>query len=532
MKSNIIMKISSGIATFALMLIFTSCTSEFDKWNKNPNEATPDQRETDNQSTGSPFAQMEHGAFCVGKDRGGSFQIIDILAGGQFGGYFANLKAGYGVGSTHYSHYVLPDGWVNEPFKNAYTEVMQPWYTIKKECDKDGNKSVLALATVVKVLGMSRLSDMYGPIPYSKYGGTMQVAYDSQEDVYKQFFAELDNAIDVLLSYHNADKSATLLYNFDYVYSGNVERWLKFANTLRLRLAMRISYADESLAKAEATKSINSAAGFMTTKDDAAKHTLSSANFTYNNPFWEVTTSWQDLHMGASIDSYMNGYADPRVSSYFVARGGGCYGVRLGLTNINQSSYLDVTSPANIGQNAPVYWMKAAEGYFLRAEAKLRWDLGSETAKSLYEQGITLSFDEAGVSGAASYISNSTSVPADFADKSGNGNDTSARGTVTIAWDDNDNFETKLEKIITQKWIAIYPDGEEAWSEFRRTNYPKLFPTMNDLSGLGLQSLQIRRLRFPTSEYETNNANVTAAATLLGGADNAKSKLWWDKKSH
>ena len=176
--------------------------------------------------------------------------------------------------------------------------------------------------------------------------------------------------------------------------------------------------------------------------------------------------------------------------------------------------------------------MKAAEGYFLRAEAKLRWDLGSETAKSLYEQGITLSFDEAGVSGAASYISNSTSVPADFADKSGNGNDTSARGTVTIAWDDNDNFETKLEKIITQKWIAIYPDGEEAWSEFRRTNYPKLFPTMNDLSGLGLQSLQIRRLRFPTSEYETNNANVTAAATLLGGADNAKSKLWWDKKSH
>lgn len=532
MKSNKLIKISSGIATFILLFGLTDCTSEFNKWNTNPNEATEAQREVDNQSTGAPFAQMEHGVFCIGKDRGGSFQIIDILAGGQFGGYFANLKAGYNVGSTHYSQYVLPDGWVNEPFKNAYTEVMQPWYAIKKQCDKEGNTSVLALATVVKVLGMSRLTDMYGPIPYSRYGGTMKVAYDSQEDVYKKFFDELDSAIDVLQEYYDADKSALLLANYDYVYSGNVQHWLKFANTLRLRLAIRVSYVNEALAIAEATKSINGPAGFMTTKDDAAKHTLNDANFTYNNPYWEVTTSWQDLHMGASIDSYMNGYADPRIEAYFTVRGGGCHGVRLGLMDINQSSYLNVTSPANIGQNAPVYWMKAAEGYFLRAEAKLRWGIGSESAKSLYEQGITLSFDEAGASGAASYISDSSSVPADFVDKSGNGNDASALGTITIAWNENDDFETKLEKIITQKWIAIYPDGQEAWSEYRRTGYPKLYPTMNDLSGLSMQTLQIRRLRFPTSEYETNNANVTVAATLLGGADNSKTRLWWDKKSH
>ena len=517
---NLILSITS--ASFLIGL--TACTDGYNGYNTNPYDTTKEEMQRDGYLLSSALTGME--GWVIPLDVNTS-QFIECLLGGSFSGYISDSNSGFN--GKNFACYNPEEHWIRVPFNDVIPAIFIRYAQVKQATD---DPIPLAVSDIIKVTAMQRITDIYGPIPYSKYGGTMKVAYDSQEEVYKAFFSELDNAIDVLQKYHDADNSAQLLANYDYVYNGNVQRWLKFANTLRLRLAIRISYADESLAKAEATKSINSAAGFMTTKDDAAKHTLNSAKFTYNNPYWEVTTSWQDLHMGASIDSYMNGYADPRVSSYFVARGGGCFGVRLGLTDINQSSYLDVTSPANIGQNDPVYWMKAAEGYFLRAEAKLRWDLGSETAQSLYEQGITLSFDEAGVSGAASYLSNSTSVPADFADKSGNGNDTSARGTVTIAWNDNDNFETKLEKIITQKWIAIYPDGEEAWSEFRRTNYPKLFPTMNDLSGLSLQSLQIRRLRFPTSEYETNNANVTAAATLLGGTDNAKTQLWWDKKSH
>lgn len=514
----------------AVVFGLTACTGDFNKWNLDPSNATEEQRQVDNQAVGSPFSTMEFGAMAVGNGRGGAFQIVDILPGGQWGGYFANLKPSYGIGSRHYSHYVLPDGWVNEPFVYAYTDVMQNWNTIKNESEKDGgDKNALAVATVVKVFAMSRLTDMYGPVPYSQFGsGSTYVAYDSQEDIYTSFFSELDDAIDRLQTYYDADASSALLANFDHVYSGNVARWLKFANTLRLRLALRIAYANETLAREEAQKSIAATANFMSQKEDAAVISFTTGK----NPYYEVTVDWQDLHEGASIDSYMNGYSDPRLPLYFTARGGGCYGARLGLTNINQSDYLNTTSPMNVGENDGVTWMTAAEGYFLRAEAKLRWNLGSESVQSLYESGIRMSFSERGASGTDAYISDNTSKPADFVDHSDNGDDCSALGTITIAWDDNASTEEKLERIITQKWIAIFPDGEEAWSEFRRTGYPKLFPTMNDFSGLSLKDLQIRRLRFPTSEYQNNAQNVNAAASLLGGEDNAKTRLWWDKKSH
>ena len=101
-----------------------------------------------------------------------------------------------------------------------------------------------------------------------------------------------------------------------------------------------------------------------------------------------------------------------------------------------------------------------------------------------------------------------------------------------MAWDEDADFETKLERIITQKYLAIFPDNQEAWSEYRRTGYPRLFTVdYNGSNGSVNTSLQIRRLRFPTSEYSNNADNVQAAVGLLGGADNGGTKLWWDKKA-
>lgn len=174
-------------------------------------------------------------------------------------------------------------------------------------------------------------------------------------------------------------------------------------------------------------------------------------------------------------------------------------------------------------------WMSGAESFFLRAEAKLRWDMGSTSAQELYQSGVRTSFQERGVSGVDSYLQ-SNDKPADFSDNSNNGRDASALSTITPKWDDNASFEVKLERIITQKYLAIFPDGQEAWSEFRRTGYPKLFTIdYNASNGVVSTDLQIRRLRFPASEYSNNSANVQAAVGLLGGADNGGTKLWWDK---
>jgi hypothetical protein len=102
--------------------------------------------------------------------------------------------------------------------------------------------------------------------------------------------------------------------------------------------------------------------------------------------------------------------------------------------------------------------------------------------------------------------------------------------TITIKWDDGDAFEKKLERIITQKWISVYPDGQEAWSEFRRTGYPKLFPVViNNSGGKVSTTTFIRRVNIPPDEYLTNPQGAKRAAATLGGPDNGGTRLWWDK---
>lgn len=528
MKLKRHIQITAYAALTAAALTATSCTSEFDKWNTDHNSATEEDLTHDNLNTGAFFSQMQHNVFIVGLDKGGAFQIEDMLTGGLFSGYFSNIKASYNIGAMHNAHYVLPDSWVNQPFNDTYTNLMQPWQELCVNSDAAGTSAVTSLANIVKVFGMSRITDMYGPIPYSRFGTALNVAYDSQQDVYNKFFEELGAAIETLEQYHAANPSSTILANYDYVFGGDVSRWLRFANTLRLRLALRVAYADNALARTEAAKSIGSNIGFLT---EPAVH-ANDARYSYLNPFWEVTHSWGDMRMGASIESYLSGYQDQRAAAYFDAAtdGGGIHGVYPGMRINNQSDYTDKTSAMNVESGSSMQWMSGAESYFLRAEAKLRWDLGSETAQSLYRQGVRTSFAERGAGGAYAYLA-SDATPANFEDNSGNGRDATAVSTCTPRWDDEAGFEEKLEKIITQKYLAIFPDGQEAWSEYRRTGYPKLFAIdYNGSGGTINTTTQIRRLRFPTSEYSNNAANVAAATSLLGGADNGGTKLWWDKK--
>ena len=175
--------------------------------------------------------------------------------------------------------------------------------------------------------------------------------------------------------------------------------------------------------------------------------------------------------------------------------------------------------------------MCAAEIFLLRAEGAARgWNMNG-TAKDLYEQGVTKSFEQWGAS-LGDYLSDNTSKPAPFSAVSGLDGSHVAASKITIAWNDASGFEEQLERIITQKWIAMYPEGQEAWTEWRRTGYPKLF----GLSGNNASSNQVdnagpRRIPFPSTEYDTNSTEVNnAVSTWLGGTDYGKVKLWWDKK--
>jgi hypothetical protein len=514
------------VACAMILLTLAGCTSKFSDWNTNPYEATDEMMDHDNLRTGSFFVQMEKNIMICGKDRTGDYQITQNLAGDIFSGFMGTNK-NFLSGSNN-STYALVDSWYKAAFNDSYSNIMQPWSSIKSAVETK-NPGVYAMATILKVEGMSRITDMYGPIPYTQFGsGALQLPYDSQKDVYYKFFDELDAAISTLTELYNSNNSLTLMKKYDFIYSGKVVNWIKFANTLKLRLAMRISMVDPAKAQTEAESAVNHVVGVMFGSSDSAVLTQSS-DLTFLNPLWEICYSFDDIRMGATMDSYMNGYKDPRLSKYFVATVDNKYrGIRNGI-RINASYSSAPFSKLNFASGDGMHWMNAAEAYFLRAEGAVRgWNMNGE-AKDLYESGVKTSFNFWGASGVDAYLADDTSVPAAYTDTITKGNSAAALGDITIKWDEDATTAQKIERIITQKWIATYPDGQEAWSEFRRTGYPKIFPNkVNYSSGKIKTNVQVRRLPFPSTEYSNNATNVAAAVKLLGGADNGGTRLWWD----
>jgi len=421
-------------------------------------------------------------------------------------------------------------------FNDSYVRLIAAWNQL--DAWRDSQPQVVAIGDIMKVAGMHRVTDTYGPIPYvSLREGELHQAYDSQESIYKAFFSELDNAISVLTEYVNANPGAKLVAAYDNVYGGDIASWIKFANTLRLRLAMRICYADEALSKAQADAALANPYGLLATKADAAMcHKPASGAWEY--PLYVIQHNFNDSAAGATIVSYMSGYSDPRLEKYFTAGSDGQYhGVRNGINITNAYKNSSLLSKVNCTNADPLVWMQSAEAWFLRAEYELRWG-SAASARECYEQGIRVSFDAAGASGADAYISNSTALPAGFTDAVVTANSvTSALSDIPVAWLASGSFEKHLEQIITQKYIAIFPCGQEAWSEFRRTSYPKVIPvSVNKNSGLISTERQIRRLNYPDTEYSTNTASVQAAVEILnsessnGTGDNGGTSLWWDKK--
>jgi hypothetical protein len=521
-----------------LMALFSSCTKNFEKYNTNPHEATPEMLEHDNLLVGSFFIQMQKNVFPIAQQPAFGdevYQTMQNLAGDVYSGYMGATNNWYS-GSNNTTYDLIPQ-WYGQAFSRSYLSVMNPWNRIKTET-QTSIPQVYAIATIVKVEALHRTTDMYGPLPYIGFGdGSSQIKYDSQRDIYYKFFEELNGAIATLTEFSAKNPGATALAKYDFIFNGNINKWIRFANSLKLRLAMRIAYADPAKAKTEAESAVAHPVGVFTAVADIAalQH---SADLVYNHPLYIISTNFKDIRMGANMHSFMNGYLDPRAPKYFkLPSTGTTYrGIRNGITISNKATYAEgAYSDLNIESNAPIVWMNPAEVYFLRAEGALRgWAMGG-TAQSLYETGIRTSFTLTGAAGADAYVINATSLPSAYTDAANSGNNVTltnaAMSKATIQWNATATFEVSLEKIITQKWIAMFPDGQEAWSEFRRTGYPKVFPVvLNNSKGLINTTTQIRRLPFPAEEYQTNGANVSAAVGLLGGSDNGGTKLWWDKK--
>lgn len=498
----------------ALSVSAVACTSNFEQINTNPGDATPDDMDKDGYIIGALLTTLQSNIVPVDVF---ASQFIDGLCGCPFGGYFADS----GTWEYRITLYNATDDWMKPAFADIIPKIFTNYSKLYSVTD---NVVVRAVADVLRVAAMHRVTDIFGPIPYSQMGvgGKLNAPYDSQEKAYEEMFKTLDGAIGVL----EANRTVNFNANADKVYRGSAEKWFRYANSLKLRMAMRLTYAAPSLAQQKA--------------EEAAPNTIANnADNAYmpvaSNPHYIRLYDWNngESRISADILSYMNGYQDPRRAAYFTPTTYGFYGgLRSGIANSSVNKSTDYYSNMKVQLNTPLLWMNASEVAFLKAEGALRgWAMG-DTAENFYNKGIELSFDENKVSGYSDYKSNSSREPLAYNDPSGRSeNNAGKQASICVAWKNGADLEENLEQIITQKWIAIFPVGHEAWAEFRRTGYPRLLASPI-ASGMGIAlGGYPARLPYPQDEFYDNKEHYLEGVSLLGGSDNMATRLWWDCKT-
>lgn len=530
MKSNkyILSILLSGI------IGMTACTDSFERYNTPDGAFTEDLQDYDFQRQLIPFKTSQTAIiYQTGVDgTDWQYQIMQSLAADMFGGYFHDMKGDFNDKNSTYN---LNLGWTSAQWSYNYAQGMPAIASAEKIDTKEEYPTFYAVNKIIKVAMMHRVSDYYGPIIYKNFGKD-NPAPESQQEVYNDFFADLSEAID-LLKTHVADNGPETFAGVDIMMppgKRNYAQWIKFANSLRLRLAMRVSNVDKSLAEAQTKAALDPNNGGVLEKADDTV-----GEYGIRNPLGGVN-GWDEVFMNANLESFLNGYEDSRMDKYFVPATGNSggdgdvaelfpiknkfKGVRQGTGIVTDNRYV-THSKTIVTTSTPIIVMTAAEVWFLRAEAALRGYVDPGKEAEYYKKGIETSFAQWGAGDAGAYLT-SENVPADYKDAFNAKFDAKATTSITPKWDDAATNEQKLERIITQKWLACYPDGCEAWAEQRRTGYPKLFKVaVNNSQGTIDTDIMIRRLPFSN---ELDASTISQLTSLLGGADNGGTRLWWD----
>lgn len=512
----------------------TGCTDKFEQYNTNPAAPTEEQMKGDNGLQCSLIKTMMYN---LADGQQNNSQMLDQLLGYEVGCHIATVNS-FGNSGNYYT-YNPRLGWIDSPFTTIMPQIYNGFFKLKETTG--GTGVAYQWAQILRIMATQHLSDIYGPVPYSKVdGGAYSVAYDDMPELYSRMFDDLDAAIAVLTDAVNTrDDVLKYLISPDYIYQGDFAKWVKFANSFKLRMAVRISKANPELARAKAEQAV--AAGVLESADESAWSTYNDGM----NPIYRAAYTWNngEFRISGNVTSYLKGYNDPRLPAYATPASDGCAdaGKYVGVRNGVKYDPTSLTaahqqlSNLNVREQDPLLVMTASEVWFLRAEGALKgWNMG-RTAQQCYEEGIRVSMAERGVE-IGSYLTRA-GTPAGYESATfPDDNCLTPPTTATNVWDEGDTSELKLEKILIQKWIACFPNGWEAWADFRRTGYPKHFPVKVNLSstedsGTGPVTTEggLRRIPFPQSEYSNNRANVDAAVTMIGGSDLASVDLWWAK---
>ena len=488
------------IFTLILSITLIACTNGFEELNTSP--------------TSSSY--MDPGILFAGVQRDGNFLQSHEYRNVTVGSWIQHWNSGFNLPASRYIF--QPGDW--SPIYSEIRDIAQIRHHLLKGLeDNPQGRTKLAMAKIVEIDLWQDLTDIFGDVPFTESAlgpenVISQPKYDKQEFIYKQLIQDIDAAMS------NLTEGDASYDKYDLYYSGNVEKWKKYANAIKLQLGMRIKYVDPVLSKSTVVSALNGPL-FTGNSDNAMIRTFNNISSSYNPILGHFTGGSPDLkYLGETLvkklvesnDPRLPFIADPTVNS--VKAGNPQYvGKAVALTDeqmvgvINDDySLASKLTYFNLGIANPIPWyvFTYSEVCFYKAEAALEgWAYTVEDAEKFYQEGIKAAM--------ALQPYNITAIPQDFMNK-----EFYFTGLTK---------EQKLEKIQTQKWILMFGRNYDAFAEWRRTGYPKLIPGPNSGSTNG----QIpRRYGYPSDETLLNKENYDEAVSRMNHGDSYMSRVWWD----
>ncbi|RLD77350.1 MAG: hypothetical protein DRJ10_12075, partial [Bacteroidetes bacterium] len=417
-----------------------------------------------------------------------------------------------GAGTKDYSGY-LYEGTYNSTIRNS-VEVMK----LTSVGEKFENKWRNAQAQIIAIIGFSKITDVFGDVPYLEAGmgknGIFEPKYDRQEDIYNDMVERLKNCIAVLKEVEAEDHVYPA--GIDPIYDGNADYWIRFANSYRLHLAMRARFADPGKYEPIIAECLSEA--LIESNDQNPTLTTSDSKSDLYNPWWwGWNASQEGVYNMVWAEKFINTLKltnDPRLFFYAEKNPDGEYvGFPNGLSDVEFSNWnkKDVSIPSGdfFAKDQPIYLITAAQIWLLRAEIALfNVGGGAGDANQMYQTAITTAMEQWDI--------NSDSITNYLANE-----------TEAILNGDQENM---FRQISTQMWITSVPNALESWCTIRRTGYPIIDQrTSSDLDPGITNGYMPIRVTYPTTkEYSINGSNMQEAIDRLQGGDEIDAKIWWD----
>ncbi|WP_455496758.1 SusD/RagB family nutrient-binding outer membrane lipoprotein [Coprobacter sp.] len=423
---------------------------------------------------------------------------------------------------------------------------------VMRSADKLDLKEIGAMCNIMYCFSALELSDVYGPFPWTDYKNDVQeppVTYEPMNVIYDSLFYNLKASVQILdnfssTSQEHQDRINEVLTKYDRI-CGSVDVWKKFANSIRMRMAVRMSNVDPARAEEEARLAFN---------DGLIDKSIVYNQNLYDNlshPVVFISVLWNDTRLNASLENIMKRLNFPFMETIFLPNQNaikntagekvweaneGIVGVRTGIpltARDDNNPYINFSMVSSTYNTTPVALFKLSERYFLEAEAALRWGIGNMSTG--YLRGIVAMFGEFNVPQSDkrfleywNQTDASIDTSIDYVDPSNPKNNMAGLLTVGVRINSSDDPKVKLEKIITQKWLANFPTGLEAWNDLRRTGYPRIFPTKDIGDGTLGKGRMIRRIPWNESDAATAQDIASTGLTALGGGNYERTTLWWD----